>query len=45
MAKTLTLEISDTIYDLLIKTSAQIGQTPEQVILEERVAELTAGGR
>jgi hypothetical protein len=34
MAKTLTLEISDNIYEVLLKTSSQVGQTPEQIILE-----------
>lgn len=33
MAKTLTLEISDSIYQMLLKTAKQIGQTPEQVVL------------
>lgn len=33
MAKTLTLEISDPIYQMLLKTAKQIGQTPEQVVL------------
>ncbi|MCB0193610.1 MAG: hypothetical protein KDJ65_16805 [Anaerolineae bacterium] len=33
MAKTLTLEISDTIYETLIQVASQVGQTPEQVIL------------
>jgi hypothetical protein len=34
MTKTLTLEITDTIYEVLLETSAQAGQTPEQIILE-----------
>jgi len=34
MAKTLTLELADNIYEVLLKTSAQIGQTPEQIIIE-----------
>ena len=34
MAKILTLELSDNIYEVLLKTSTQIGQTPEQIIIE-----------
>jgi hypothetical protein len=34
MAKTLTLEFSDTIYDLLVKTSLNFGQTPEEMVME-----------
>ena len=34
MAKTLTLELSDNIYDLLVKTSLNFGQTPEEMIME-----------
>jgi hypothetical protein len=34
MTKTLMLELSDNIYDVLLETSAQVGQTPEQFILE-----------
>jgi hypothetical protein len=33
MAKTVTIEISDNIYASLMKVAAQIGQTPEQIIL------------
>lgn len=44
MSKTLTLEISDPIYQMLLKTAKQIGQTPEQVVLnwlENRVKQST----
>jgi len=34
MTKTVTLELTDTVYKLLSETSAQSGQTPEQMILE-----------
>lgn len=34
MAKTVTLELTDIVYKLLSETSAQSGQTPEQMILE-----------
>jgi hypothetical protein len=34
MAKTLTLELSDNTYDLLVKTSSNFGQTPEEMIME-----------
>ena len=33
MAKTLTIEVSDTIYTSLTQLATQIGQTPEQFIL------------
>jgi hypothetical protein len=32
MAKTLTLEIPDDVYEPILKRAAQIGQTPEQII-------------
>lgn len=34
MSKTLTLKLSDNIYELLVRASAQSGQTPEQVVQE-----------
>jgi hypothetical protein len=40
MSKTVTLKMSDSAYELLIRASVQSGQTPEQVInrwLESRV--------
>ncbi len=33
MAKTITLELSDNIYELLKLTADQIGETPEQIVL------------
>lgn len=34
MAKTLTLEVSDYIYQLLQKTAKQTGKPPEQMVVE-----------
>jgi hypothetical protein len=34
MSKIVTLELADKTYELLVKTSVQRGQTPEQVIIE-----------
>ena len=34
MSKTITLKISDNIYELLVRASEQSGQTPEQVVQE-----------
>lgn len=33
MTITLTVEISDTIYETLVHVASQVGQTPEQMIL------------
>lgn len=45
MAKTLTLEIPDDVYEPLLKRARQIGQTPEQIIsqwIECAVKQLTS---
>jgi hypothetical protein len=34
MSKIVTLELADKTYELLVETSVQRGQTPEQVIIE-----------
>ena len=34
MSKIMTLELGDKTYELLVETSVQRGQTPEQVIIE-----------
>ena len=34
MAKTVTLEVSDNLYELLLQVAGQVEQTPEQLLVE-----------